>query len=112
MPKDVKTQKPGEARKASLFSLLAPYTSLITSLVALTLFANALNLLVPRLIARVIDGYTPQEPIRTSVALEFFAVGAGVFLFPYLQNVVQTYASERVARDLRTRLVARLSTQD
>ena len=36
----------------------------------------------------------------------------GIFVFTYLQSVVQTYASERVARDLRTRLVAKISTQD
>ena len=36
----------------------------------------------------------------------------GIFFFTYLQNVAQTYASERVARDLRTQLVAKLSAQD
>ena len=32
------------------------------------------------------------------------AVAFGIFIFSYLQAVAQTYASERVARDLRTRL--------
>ena len=33
------------------------------------------------------------------------------FLLTYLQSLVQTYASERVAKDLRTRLAAKLATQ-
>ena len=33
------------------------------------------------------------------------------FLLTYLQSLVQTYASERVAKDLRARLVAKLATQ-
>src|SRR5205807_9388872 len=43
---------------------------------------------------------------------EFFAVAAGIFIFSYLQLVAQTYASERVARDLRTRLIGKISEQD
>ncbi len=34
-----------------------------------------------------------------------------VFALNYLQNIMQTYASERVARDLRTRLAAKIATQ-
>ena len=33
------------------------------------------------------------------------------FLLTYLQSLLQTYASERVARDLRRRLAAKLATQ-
>ena len=35
-----------------------------------------------------------------------------IFIFTYLQSIVQTYASERVARDLRTDLTAKISLQD
>jgi ATP-binding cassette subfamily B protein len=34
-----------------------------------------------------------------------------VFALNYVQNIVQTYASERVARDLRTQLAAKIATQ-
>jgi ATP-binding cassette subfamily B protein len=46
------------------------------------------------------------------LAIQFFAVAFGIFLFSYLQAVAQTYASERVARDLRTRLAAKISNQN
>jgi ATP-binding cassette subfamily B protein len=92
--------------------LLGPYTPIILALVAMTILGNALNLLVPRLIARGIDGYTQQRPILATLAVELFVVALGIFLFSYLQIVAQTYASEQVARDLRTKLVAKLSGQD
>jgi ATP-binding cassette subfamily B protein len=75
-------------------------------LVAMTVFANSLNLVVPKLIGRAIDNYS------AALISEFFAVAAGIFIFSYLQVVAQTYASERVARDLRTRLVFKISTRD
>ncbi len=100
------------ARRPSLVGLLAPYTPIISALVLLTILANGLNLVVPRLIARGIDAYTPQQPILPSLALQLLVVSIGIFVLTYFQNVVQTYASERVARDLRTKLVAKLSVQD
>jgi ATP-binding cassette subfamily B protein len=90
---------------------LKPYASLILALVALTILGNGLNLLVPRIIARAIDSYAQQRLVLAAVTREFFFVSLGVFVLGYLQAVVQTYASERVARDLRTRLVAKISGQ-
>ncbi|MEP7308428.1 MAG: ABC transporter ATP-binding protein [Acidobacteriota bacterium] len=104
--------QPAVPRRSSLFSLLGPYTPLVAALVALTILGNGLNLMVPRLIGRAIDGYTEQRPILAGLVLELFLIALGIFFFAYLQNVTQTYASERVARDLRTRLVAKLSVQD
>src|SRR5713101_2781287 len=95
-----------------LMSLLRPYAPLIWTLVAMTIAGNCLNLLVPRIISYAIDGYTPQQPIRPALAVSLLVIALGIFAFSYLQNVVQTVAAERVARDLRTRLVAKLSTQD
>ena len=46
-----------------------------------------------------------------ALVTEFVAVAIGIFVFTYLQSIVQTFAAERVARDLRTRLVANLARQ-
>ena len=102
--------KPGPPRPA-LSGLLKPYAPLIVALVALTILGNGLNLLIPRIIARAIDSYAQQRLVLSAVTREFFFVSLGVFVLGYLQAVVQTYASEQVARDLRTRLVAKISGQ-
>jgi len=84
----------------------------VSLLVVMTILGNSLNLLVPKLISRAIDSYAQQNLVLTTFAIEFFVVGIGIFVFAYLQALAQTYASERVARDLRTKLVAKISTQD
>jgi ATP-binding cassette subfamily B protein len=105
---------PGRGRPSgpSLFGLLKPYRSLVGLLVLMTIAGNALNLVVPTLISHAIDAFNLQQLVVRTLAIEFVAVAIGIFVFGYLQAVVQVYASERVARDMRTRLVQKISTQD
>jgi ATP-binding cassette subfamily B protein len=102
----------GGRQPGSLLVLLQPYRGWVAGLVAMTILGNSLNLVVPQLIARAIDRYAQQRLVLQIFAAEFFVVALGIFVFAYLQAVVQTYASERVARDLRTRLVEKISLQD
>jgi ATP-binding cassette subfamily B protein len=78
----------------------------------MTILGNSLNLVVPKLIAHAIDTYAQQRLILTRLIVEFFSVALGIFMFAYFQAIAQTYASERVARDLRTRLVMKISGKD
>ena len=103
----VQSRPPG----GGLFALLQPYRWLVALLVVLTIAGNGLTLVVPKLISRAIDAYTQRTFVLPTVVLQFFVVALLVFLFNYLQNIAQTYASERVARDLRTRLAAKIATQ-
>ena len=96
---------------AGLLVLLKPYRWLIAALVVLTVAGNGLNLAVPKIISHAIDAYTQQTFVMSTVVLQFIVVAAFVFTFTYLQSVVQVYASERVARDLRTRVAAKISVQ-
>ena len=96
---------------AGLFVLLKPYRNLITLLVVLTIAGNGLNLVVPKLISHAIDAYSQQTFVLSATVLQFFIVAFFVFAFTYLQSVTQTYASERVAQDLRTRLAGRIALQ-
>ena len=95
-----------------LTGLLKPYVSLIATIIGFTIAANALNLLVPKIIARGIDAYAANQLVAGTMVAEFLAVAVGIFGFTYLQNVAQVYASEKVARDLRTKIFAKLATQD
>jgi ATP-binding cassette subfamily B protein len=82
------------------------------ALIVMTILGNSLNLVVPRLMAHAIDSYTQQTLVLRTLITQFFAVALGIFFFTYLQAVVQVYTSERVAKDLRTRLVSKISEQD
>ncbi|MDB5188301.1 MAG: transporter ATP-binding protein [Candidatus Kaiserbacteria bacterium] len=96
----------------TLISLLKPYTWTIVGIIILTLISNGLNLVGPQIVAHTIDTYGQGNFALKTVIFEFFSVAAGIFIFTYLQTIVQTYASERVARDLRKRFIAKISEQE
>ena len=95
----------------SLFGLLRPYRSIIVLLVVLTIVSNALNLAIPKMISKAIDTFAHGNFVLGNLVIEFGLVALGIFLFTYLQNIVQVYASERVGRDLRNDLSAKISEQ-
>ena len=95
----------------SLFGLLRRYAGIIILLVVLTIVANALSVAVPKIIALAIDTYAKGNFLMVKLAGEFSLVAVGIFVFTYLQNVVQVLASERVARDLRNDIMAKISVQ-
>jgi len=95
----------------SLFAILKPYGWLSAGLIALGLATNGLNLILPKIIAQGIDAYTQTHVILAIVLWEFFWVAFGTFIFAYLQSIAQTYVSEKVARDLRTQVVAKIAKQ-
>lgn len=105
-------KRPAKASGSNLFALLADYWVWIAGLVGLTIASNALNLLGPQLIAGAIDGIGVAGSSLTSFVVAFSSLAAGIFVLSYLQSIVQTLASERVARDLRRQLVARIAEQD
>jgi ATP-binding cassette subfamily B protein len=97
--------------KPNLFALLAPYRGLIAALVVLALASNSLTLWLPRIIAHAIDGFLRSHVLPQVNFWQFAAASIFIFVLAYLQSIVQTYASERVARDLRRDLSAKISQQ-
>lgn len=98
-------------KSPNIWSLLGPYKLLIGLLIVFTIIANAFSLWVPKLIAGAIDSYSAGTFAVENFIIEFLAIAAFIFLFTLAQNIVQVYASERVARDLRERLSRKISTQ-
>jgi ATP-binding cassette subfamily B protein len=96
----------------SLLGLLKPYRGWIALLVAFTVASNALNLVTPQLIARGIDGAGNPDFSIGGLALQFLAIAIGAFVFTYLQSIVQTFAAEKAASDLRVRLIGKIAEQD
>lgn len=105
-------QRLAKSGSASLVGLLRPYWAWILGLVALTIAGNGLNLLVPQLIAAAIDGIGTASAAPNHFVITFFSLAAGIFVLSYLQSIIQTLTSERVARDLRRQLVNRIAEQD
>jgi len=103
--------KKGADAAPGLFGLLRRYRRLIGLLTALTVVASGISVAVPKMISIAIDTYSSGGFFVKHLVLEFSIVAALVFIFTYLQNIVQVYAAERVARDLRNELTAAISIQ-
>lgn len=105
---DTTNDKPN---RPGLFSLLKPYKFLLFLLIIFTVIGNGFNLVVPKIIAGAIDTYKNGNFILNHLIIEFSIIAILIFIFTYLQNIVQVYVSERVARDVRNELTAKISVQ-
>jgi ATP-binding cassette subfamily B protein len=97
--------------KPNIMSVLRPYKGMVALLIFLALLSNALNLVLPYMIAKAIDAYTTGTLVMNTLIIEFFIAAVLIFVFTYLQSIIQTYASEKVARELRTELSSKISKQ-
>jgi ATP-binding cassette subfamily B protein len=111
MSEKITNKKETVPKPPSVFSILGPYRVMIVWLTLLAVAANVLTLFLPRLVATVIDAYIRGNLDLSALVIEFGGFALGIFFFTYLQTIVQTYASERVARDLRLKLVNKISKQ-
>ena len=83
---------------------------MIFLLIFFALLSNGINLILPRIIASGIDSY-PSHYTLERILIEFLSASLVIFIFTYLQSIIQTNTAERVARDLRTKLSAKISFQ-
>lgn len=105
--------KPGDqnAKKGpGIFSVLRPYRKMILLLLLFALLSNGINLILPKIIAKTIDSY-PEHYSLKSVLTEYLVFVLIIFIFTWLQGIVQVYTSEKVARDLRTSLSKKIAAQ-
>jgi ATP-binding cassette subfamily B protein len=84
---------------------------MITFMVLFALLSNGVNLWLPKIISHAIDDFAGGQFELKKVILEFLIASLVIFFFTYLQSILQTFASEKVARDLRTRLSDKISQQ-
>jgi len=103
-------------KSPGIFSLLKPYRGLLALLILFALFSNSVSLWLPKIIQHGIDDYVHSFITHTKfnvnpTLVKFSGAVLFIFVFAYLQTIMQTYTSERVARDLRSRLSDKISRQ-
>ena len=112
MTKKIKEQNPaGKQTKPNIFGVLKPYRLMIFGLIGFALLSNAANLVIPKIISHGIDDFSKGVFLYQRIIVEFLTASFVIFIFSFLQGLLQTFASERVARDLRTRLADKISRQ-
>ncbi len=101
----------GSEKKAELFGVLVPYKGIVIILIIIALAGSSINLLIPKIIARAIDAFSAGSFNTGKVIIEFLVAAAGIFIFTFLQGILQTLTAERVAKDLRNRMADKISRQ-
>jgi ATP-binding cassette subfamily B protein len=105
-------QEAGTKKKeAGIFSLLQPYMGMVVLLILFTLLSNGLNLWLPKIIGNGIDAYEHGTFQLRPLLIKFMVAIAVILVFTYFQNIIQTYVSEKVARNLRTKISDKISGQ-
>lgn len=111
MDKSASQPSKDKISKPSLFGLLKPYSGLVVLLIIMALLGSSINMLIPKIIAHGIDSFSSNQYHLSSVITQFLAAGILIFIFTFLQNIIQTYASEKVGKNLRTQLSDKISRQ-
>lgn len=109
MKKPTQEQAPTGAKKQNIVALMKPYKGMIFFLVFLALGSNLLTLVLPKVISHSIDAFVQGNFIYKTAITNFLLLAIGILILTFLQNIVQTYTSEKVARDLRTKITAKIS---
>ncbi len=95
----------------SLWPLIKPYRFLIAGIVLLALSQNALYLVLPKIVSTSIDAYIHGTFHAGKTTLFFLIALAVMFICLYAQNIVQAIVSERLARDMRKKVLTKISNQ-
>jgi ATP-binding cassette subfamily B protein len=98
-------------KKSSLVSLLKPYSKSIGVLAFFAVVSSALGLALPKIISHSIDHYIHRTFQLSAFIWQYGGVAFVIFLFAYAQSIMQTFVSEKVAKDLRENLAAKISRQ-
>ncbi|MFZ4398447.1 MAG: ABC transporter ATP-binding protein [Bacteroidales bacterium] len=97
--------------KPNIFAVLKPYSRMVVILIVMALLSSGINMLIPKIIGHAIDAFSAKQYLMETVLIEFIIASVAIFVFTYLQNIIQTYASERVAKDFRTKVSEKISRQ-
>lgn len=104
-------QKDKSKNNSNLLFLAKPYWGFILVIMLLSLIGNGLGLAVPKITASIIDAFRQTQFDLVQYFLILFVLSVSIFALSLIQSFLQTYLSERIALDLRTQLVSKISEQ-
>ncbi|HET7119317.1 MAG TPA: ABC transporter ATP-binding protein [Hanamia sp.] len=107
----LKEKKQKEPRP-NIFRVLKPYSGMISALLFFALLSNGLNLVIPKIIQFGIDDFSKGTFNMQNIIIWFSIAAVLIFIFGYAQTILQTFASEKVARDMREKLASKISQQN
>ena len=102
---------PKKENPLKIFSLAKPYLWFIVGILIISLASNGLSLIIPKMIASVLDTFQRSDFKLSNYLGIFSLITISILVFSAIQSVLQTYLSERIGRDLRNQLITKISQQ-
>jgi len=102
----MKTKK----QKQTLLKLLQEYPKSVFFLTISVFVANIFYLIVPKFISTGIDSYAEGQLVGATFYFQFTLVAIGMFVFTYIQSILETYLSEKASYNLRNKLANKISS--
>ena len=106
-----KSKGQGKPQGPNIFGLLKPYKIWVSMLIIVALVSSGVNLIIPKIISETIDSFAGGQFSANKLLISFSVASLIIFVFTYLQSILQTYVSEKVAKDLRSQISDKISQQ-
>lgn len=98
-------------KKDSIVTLILRYKFFVAILLIFTFANNVTSLIIPKLSAIAIDNYTDGTFDASFFTAVFFGIATAILAFALIQTYLSMFVSEKVAKDLRTDLMDKVSNQ-
>ncbi len=105
-------EKTFQQKPPSIFGILKNYRGFLAALVFCQIIVNGGNLFLPKIIAQAVDRFTHGNYMIKQLVITFALVSLGVGIFYVIQTLFQAIVAERVARDMRSQLIDKISRQN
>lgn len=83
---EAKTKGKTSRKRGGLINVLGPYKGIVAVLILMALAGGAVNLVIPRIIARAIDSFSANSFDLRTVITQFLAAAEGIFVFSLVRR--------------------------
>lgn len=98
--------------KKYILSLIRPYWWALGLVLICSLISNGLTLWLPKIGSGVIDNFSTVNFSLNKTIILLVCLAVLIFIFSLSQSFLQTFVAESLARDLRSRLMEKISQQN
>lgn len=99
-------------KKKSFLEEIKPYFGFLSLILGCSLIGNGFNLWLPKVISGAIDSFTGGSFNFQKIGTVMIVLSVAIFLVALGQSFLQTFLAEKVAKDIRKKLVDKISEQN
>ncbi len=108
----MKNNSDSQNKSSNVFGILKEYIFFVILLTFLTIATSGLSLVIPKIIASAMDSFDNPDFNLTLIVSKAAAIIAGIFVISNIQNILQSFIAEKVARDYRKKIMKKISGQN